>query len=286
MTDTTLFYPLFISQIFLLSYYFPTVILKRFDFIHNKFTANDYPNLYPKPKKYYQNLRRGFILMNSVIFLNGFILLYAIYTGKFTTDGRIEQMLPWAYFMVQLVPAILGDYIGLKQFKLMREKDERSNRVADLQPRKLTDLVTANLLYTAIAAYLFCCLFVLYLYDFDFSLNGRAVLNILILLAGNLFFAFIMRLQISGKKQDPYQASKDRIRQIQIISKSLLYLSIAMSFYIAIVVYRDVTIVQDASASLMSIFCQVIAIISPGIPLHSYKIEDLDFEVYKKDAHA
>lgn len=59
-----------------------------------------------------------------------------------------------------------------------------------------------------------------------------------------------------------------------------------MSLYIAIVVYRDVTIVKDASASLMSIFCQVIALISPGIPLHSYKCADLDFEVYKKDAHA
>ncbi|VAW45429.1 hypothetical protein MNBD_GAMMA02-169, partial [hydrothermal vent metagenome] len=48
MTNLTLFYVVFITQILLLSIFFPGKILQRMRIIQKKYPKSTYPKLYPK----------------------------------------------------------------------------------------------------------------------------------------------------------------------------------------------------------------------------------------------
>ena len=55
--ENILFYFLFLSQIILISFYFPRKMLKRIKYVLAKYPPEQYPNLYPKPGEYYEKIQ-------------------------------------------------------------------------------------------------------------------------------------------------------------------------------------------------------------------------------------
>lgn len=284
MLDNILFYIIFVSQIVLLSYYIPARLLDRLDQVMTQFPESEYPKLYPRGVNYYQSRKRWFSIMNWINVGLGVLALWLMYQWSQANSGEIEQMFPWAYFMLQLLPVMLLEQSGFRQFRDMREQDIRKSRKADLTPRRFFDFVSPALFGSTIMAYVFLVLFLLVIHDFDFSLGGKPMLMSLIVLAGNLVFAAIIAFNLYGKRLDPYQDNKDRMLKIKHSIRPLMYVSIAVSIYSGIQAGISKYDLDFLEPILMSIYCQLITIVAIGAQLKNIHIEDLNFDVYKKDA--
>ena len=64
MPDNTLFYFVFLSQIILLSLYFPRKMLSRIKYVFKTYPPSEYPKLYPEPIEYYEKARRNYRKIN------------------------------------------------------------------------------------------------------------------------------------------------------------------------------------------------------------------------------
>lgn len=283
MLDNTLFYVIFISQIILLSYYIPARFITRINKVITLFPAEEYPKLYPKGINYFQRQKRWFSIMNWAILILGFVVMYFIHLWAKSDNGEVNPMFPWAYFMLQLLPVLLLEQSGFKQFREMREEDSRTRRHAEMVPRKLFDFVSPGLFWSAIMAYLLFVLFIFAVHDFNVDIDGKPVLMSLIVLAGNIIFAGIIVFLLYGKKLDPYQDNKDRTLKIKYSITPLMYVSIAVSVYAGVQVAINQFNLDFLEPIMMSIYCQLITLVTMTIQLNNIRIEDLNFEVYKKD---
>ena len=281
---TLLFYAVFIGQIYFLSYYFPRKVRDRMKQVMECYPPRDYPKLYPKPLEYYAKFHRNYELMNQVLLLGGIILMFVMaYWG--TLSGReISEVIPWAYFMLQMGPLMWVEFSEFSCFKKMRQADLRTKKTANLQPRRLFDVISPLLFSVVVLFFLTGVFFSLYINNFDYQWGGKAFLNIAIITSGNLFFAGIIYWNLYGKKLDPYQTSEDRIRLIKITVKSLAFVSIGVSIFMmasqAINVF-ELDILEPVS---MSIYLQLLAFASIGARLQALPVEDFNFDVYKADA--
>lgn len=99
-----------------------------------------------------------------------------------------------------------------------------------------------------------------------------------------MLFAIIIRFNINGKKLAPYQDTKDRLRQTENIVTTLVTISIVASLFIMLQQAMNMFDLDHFEAVFLSLYLQLIAWVSLGHMLRSYPIEDINFEVYKKDA--
>ena len=75
MPDNILFYFVFLSQIILISFYFPRQMLKRMKYVLATYPPAKYPNLYPKPSEYYEKVQRYYKNSNLFILLVGLFFM-------------------------------------------------------------------------------------------------------------------------------------------------------------------------------------------------------------------
>lgn len=244
----------------------------------------EYPRLYPKPIDYYSNSHRAYRIINQVIFIIGLMILSALFVWDYMSDGLVSPMIPWAYFMVQMMPLLYLELSEFSCFKQMRKADLPTTRKAELIPRHLFDVVSPTLFTGAVLAYIAAIIFVLYINNFAFYWGSKALLTILIFTAGNLFFAGIIFWNLYGKKLDPYQTGKDRIKLMKVTVKSLIYVSIGVSIFITITQAINRYDMDILEPLMMSLFLQFISLASIGERLQTLRIEEFDLEVYKNDA--
>lgn len=279
MYSEILFYLVFLCQIVLLSLYIPKRILVRIKYVMDHFPVSEYPKLYPRSVDYYHSRKRWFSMFNGINAVLGFVVMFLIYKWAKQTNGQINEMFGWAYFMLQLLPMILLEQSGFRQFRQMRAENVSSSRKAELRPRRLFDFVSPMLFWSTVMAYLVAAILILYIHDF----GEKAYAMIAILLAGNLFFVGIVVWLMRGKKIDPYQDNKDRMRGIEYTIKPLLYVSVMMSVYAVVTSSVSRFELDFLEPVLMSVYCQVIAMFSFGAQLNNIRVEELNFDVYKKD---
>lgn len=125
--------------------------------------------------------------------------------------------------------------------------------------------------------------FILYLNDFKIFWGGEAFIMLTTIIGVHLYFAAIIKWQVFGKKINPYLANKDRLNQMKIIVKSAVYTSIAMSVFLMAMAVMDEFDMHYLQALLLSLYFQALAIFGLGTMLRSSRIEDMDFDVYRKD---
>ena len=207
----------------------------------------------------------------------GFSILSAMVTWANLTGGEISQMIPWAYFMLQMIPLIMLEISEFKSFKSMRLSNTNTTKKATIQPRKLFDFVSPKLLGFAIVVLLFAFTIVFYRYGF----SEKFYTNTGIILATNLFFAGLIYWNIYGTKMDPYQTNKDRIKVLKVTVTSMTYVSIAVSVFLAVQMLINMFDLDFLEKSIMSVYCQLIVWASVGSRLKQLKIENIDFDVYK-----
>ncbi len=283
MPHNILFYFVFLSQIILVSSYFPRKLLSRMKAVLETYPPSKYPKLYPKPIEVYEKGQRNYRIMNQIILVAGFILLFAVGLWDYSSDGTVSDLFPFVYFMVQVIPLMLMEISGFAYFKLMRKADLRTRRKAELQPRRLFDFISPTIFGVAIFMNIACIFFYLYIDQFQFHWGSDAFVISITLIAMNTLFAGINYWNLTGKKLDPYQSSKDRIRQIEASVRSLVFVSIGASIFIIITAVINQFNLDYLEPSIMSLYLQLIALASLGTTLRALRIEDIDFDVYKED---
>jgi hypothetical protein len=285
--SNTLFYIAFLSQIFLMSYYFPNKLLERMRHVLTSYPPTTYPKLYPKPVEQYIKAQLVFKYVSRFILLLGFLILYAIiFWGNHSTfadDGYISEFWPALYGMIQFLPLMAIEFSEFSHLKQMRNAHTASKRVAELRRRGLTDLVSPALIGMAVLIFAGAILFDLYVHDFDVSWGHDTVQRALVMACTNGLLALVGAWNLYGGKQDPHQSPADRAHKVAVSLKSLLYISMALSIFIAVTAADDIYKLDFIDATLMSVYFQAIALLSLGYILRSIKPEDIDFEVYKTD---
>lgn len=283
MPDNFIFYIVFLSQITLLSIYFPRKICQRFNTVITRYPASEYPKLYIKPFEYYKLALTIYKVINRVILLIGLLLIVGIGYWDHSSNEEIEGVFSLFYFMLQMFPFMLMELSEFSNFKKMRQADIRTIRSAPSRPRHLFDFISAKLVGLAVFTNISCVVYVFYLDNFEFSLVGDTAIILIALAASNLLYAIIIRFNINGKKMDPYQDASDRFRQTQNVVKSLVTISIVASLFILLQQAMNMYDLDNLQAIFISLYLQVIAWLSLGQTLNALKLEKINFDVYKKD---
>ncbi len=213
----------------------------------------------------------------------GLILLVMIARWDSLNTGNISAIIPTVYFFIQMLPLIIMELSEFAFFKLMRTADLRTVRRAELQPRRLFDFISPKFVALAIFMFFACILFFLSVNQFQWSWGNDVVIIIITLVLSNILFAGIIYWNLTGKKLNPHQASKDRINQIEVTVKSLVFMSIAASMFLIIIEAVNELTLDFLEPVLVSVYFQLIIFIGLGAMLRAIRIENLDFEVYKKD---
>jgi hypothetical protein len=286
MPNNTLFYIVFLSQILLASFYFPRKILSRVRSVIDQYPPSKYPKLYSKPIEYYEKGQRNYRKMNQIILVVGFMLMFAIGLWDYSSDGWINQIIPFAFFMVQAIPLVLMEISENTLFKLMRKADMRKRRKAELQPRRLFDFISPAIVGVAIFMNVACIWFYLYRDQYEFHWGSDAFVISITLIAMNALFAVIIFRNLYGKKLDPHQAGKDRIRQIGVTVKSLVFMSIGASVFIMMQAGINEFDLDYLEPSIMSLYLQFTMLIGLGAVLRKLRIENINFDVYRGDTTA
>ncbi len=284
MTNMTIFYVIFISQILLLSVIFPGKILHRMRKIQEQYPKSSHPKLYPKSSNFYKNSTVLYGLFNAINLLIGLVVLYFIYEGTLVGDDGLNPMLPWGYFMLQMLPTFLLEIFGFRLSKLMKQEDKRTQKSAQLAPRNLFQYVSPALVTAVIIAYIGFVIFAFSLEGFSFSWGSKALLVSAILLAGYVFFFSMIALLIYGKKPDPYQSQKDRMKTVSLVIKTYCFTMIACALFLGFSVAVGSFNLKSLMPAAMSFFLQLIAVASTGFMLHNNKLKDINFDVYKADS--
>ncbi len=276
MLEDILFYVVFLSQVILISFYYPRKMLSRMNFVAETYPPSEYPKLYPKPVEYYEKARRNYKNMNLVILLIGLFLMVVLLGDSSNDDwGGVVV----TYFMVQFFPMMLIEIGSFKYFKLMRKTDSRTTRKAELQPRRLFDFISPAMIGLAVFIYFAFIGFIIYVNQFGFSWFG-GYWNIVGITATNLLFAGIIAWNLYGKKRDPYQANEDRNRQIELTIKSLVFVSIVATLFITINIAFNAFDLRHLNQVIMSLYLQLVAVLSfRALP----RVDNINFEVYKDD---
>lgn len=279
MTGQLLFYIVFSSQIFLLSVYFPSRIMARIKHVLSHYPPATHAKLYPKSRRYYVRSLTIYKWINALNLILGLILMYFVFSGNLVGEKGISPWLPWGYFMLQMLPSQLLELYSFRLSKLMKQQDTRAIKTATLQPRGLMTYISPTLIFFVLFFYVAFVVFAFYLHNF--TLDSKALIMSLVLLAGLLFFLVMAMYLVYGKKCNPYQTQEERDRLIRLNLSVLSYVMIACSVFMGLIAFIDVYELKSSLPVVMSLFLQFLAIISMGYMLHNNRLEDIDFDVYK-----
>jgi len=283
-----LFYLVFLSQIFVLSYYYPQKFYQRMRYVTENYPPSKYPKLYPKlsgpdADEAVKKWPRKYRLVNMLILLAGFILLGAALLFGYTPHGGGEEIIVVLYAALQFLPFIILEISEFKQSRLMRKENLATTRKADLQPRRFFDFISPVTFGAAVVILVAYVVYELYLHDFDVSGDSDLFYNLAVIAGLHIYFAVLIIWQVYGKKINPYQAGKDRRNDMKTIVKTMVYTSIAMSvLLITIAVIKEYNL-DYLEPVIMSIYFQILAIFGLGTVLRTSRVESIDFDVYKED---
>jgi hypothetical protein len=155
-------------------------------------------------------------------------------------------------------------------------------RTTELHRRRLVDFVSPALLVVAALTYVAFVAFVLYYRRFEFPWFTAAG-NIVGVTVMFVMFAALIGITLRGRKPDPYQAHQDRRNWIKLVVRQALAFCIVTPVLIMvnlIIKSFDPDYLEPVFATL---FCQGSALALLW-PLYSYRPDNVDFDVYRRDA--
>jgi hypothetical protein len=283
MSINILFYALFLSQIILISYYYPKQIINRIDGVLKKFPPEDYPKLYPESTEKVIAAKIRYKFLNQIILIIGLILMgvHALMSTDYDSNQKFAEGLPLMFGMVQFIPFMLLEISGCRQFKLMRKANRSTSRSAGLAPRKLFDYVSPVAVISAVVLVLAYILFDLYVNDFIFTHD--IMIKILTLSLVHALFIGLTIWHLTGKRLDPYQAIKDRSQQTEFSLQSMVSVSMFLSLFLIANSAVDFYQLGYLEIIINSIYFQVIAFLGIGGMLKTIRLDNINFDVYKAD---
>lgn len=287
-----LFYIILVSQIFLLSYHYPTVIINRYKYIIAHYPAAQYPkfyatDIYVKPEKIILSRLNIFKYMNYFAIVVGIVIIIACIANGFRLNEKGgAEIFVLAYFGLQFIPHMALELYLKKHNKHMRQASTKQKRTAELAPRNLFDFIAPFWVFFAVAIFIVSTFLFIYFEGFDEPWGDDVYISTIGPLVINIGFAFMIFKFVNGSKIDPHQAYKDQLLVIKSLTHNLVFTSIMMSvFFIVINSVREYGL-DKWEPILMSVYFQIIVVFGFGQQLRNIKVEEIDFDVYKADPEA
>ncbi|WP_293745896.1 hypothetical protein [uncultured Paraglaciecola sp.] len=268
----------FLSQIILVSYYFPKILVERTENAIEQHPPSEYANLYPVSvetiKKQILKYRNANFLM---MILGIFIFVFSIAIGADELLGWDSQSVSSFYFMLQMAPLIWVAIISTNYAKLLRKLNQGPSRKAQLSPRKLTDFIGKNYLYALAIGHITYIVLIWYLVQHPFdgfagyiNLLGLAIIDLI--LAGGIYY------YVYFQKPDPLQPEQVRIRD----TRRTVYLFVLSGMAVLIKLSVDLILsaldMRDYQDIVSCIYFQLIV----ASIVYYYRLSEIDFEVYRK----
>lgn len=284
-----LFYAVFLSQIFLLSYHYPKKFHGTIEHVLNTYPASDYPKLYQHsqyvdPAHMLKQKIRRFKLANTAIAVFGLAILFAMLVSGYaphTIKENQHLMFVMIFFMLQALPHLALELSMRQWYKGMRNTAKTKTRTADLHPRRLFDFISPLYLIVAVLAYIAWVVYYLYNKGFTTAWDWQTLVTMLGMSAMNVLFFTIAYRALRGKKMDPHQAAKDQHKYAETVIRVCVFASILMSLQLFVFDAINQNGWDMFEPLAMSLYFQLVIIFGLGEMIRSLKVENIDFDVYK-----
>lgn len=293
--EAILFFLVFLSQVLLISWFYPRRVVSRMRDVLQKYPPSTHPKLYPLPIEYYERRLRNCARLNLAIVVAGLLIIAGLVLGTFFTEWNGAIVTPWStsgewdaaivtpFFVVQIAGFVYLQLSGRKHYKAMAKAAPPRVRTTELRPRRLFDFVSPAMLVAAAVVYIAFIAFVLYYRSFGFPWF-TATGNIIGVTAVNLAMAACIGIVLRARRADFHQAHQDRINLIKVVVRVALLLSIAGPLAIAAMLLVKALVDPDFLEPVVnSLYVQVIALALVW-PSFRYRSDKVDFDVYRRDA--
>ncbi|GLX76951.1 hypothetical protein tinsulaeT_02910 [Thalassotalea insulae] len=286
MAISIIIFAVFISQIWLLSYYYPKQVTSRISYVLEHYTPQEYPKLYPEPPEKILKIKATYLRLNYLGILIGLIIVsyFGFIVEDFNNHLNVLDDIPLLYGMLQYTPVIYLELRGRQQLKLMRKLNKITNRSAELQPRRLFNYIEKKYLVFAVSVYLIFVIFTLITSQFTF--NAELGIKLVTVTGINILFIMLGAQNLYGKKRDPLQNHEDREKQIQFTLQSFVFISIFMTIYIMAHSWLNQHQLNYVEIIVNSLYFQVIAIYSLGLLIKRFNIKNVNFDAYRENHNA
>jgi hypothetical protein len=294
MGETILFCFVFLSQVLLISWFYPRRVLGRGRYVLEHVPPATYPKLYPQPTEYYERRLRNYARLNFAIVVVGLLIIVGLILGTLGGEWDGTIVTPWSasgewdaaivtpFFLVQMFASVSLDLASLKHHQAMAKAPPPRVRTTELRRRRLVDFVSPAMLVVAALTVVAFIGFVLYYRRFEFTWFTAAG-NIATVVVMLLICATVVGSALHAARPDPYQTHQDRTNWTKLVVRQALAVCIAVPVLIAgdlLLKLLDGELLEPVIASL---FCQGAAVVLLW-PLYSYRVDQVDFEVYRPDA--
>jgi len=280
MEHKTMFYTAYMLQILIISVVIPMLIQKRLKNMLNEHPAVDYPKLYPVSADRIEATLTTFSWLNALVVLMGLAILgHVLFSAQVELLGWDNQGALIVYFLLQYMPFMYLGTQGFRYHQMMRQLDTSRQRSAKLQPRHMGDYVPASWLVAAALLYLAYIGTVIYVAQDPFE-GFAGYWNILYVSLLNLFFVFMIRAQIQGKKSDPYQTHHDRIQQQRLICQILAIGWVMANLFMTSNMWLAKLDMRDLNVVIQSLYFTLITLLMSLTSTY----QPTDFSVYQTQA--
>jgi len=286
-----IFFAIFISQIVLISYYYPKKTYDRNIHVLRTYPASEYPKLYQHSpyadpvKALHKTIRRNFAL-SIAIAVFGLSLMLAMVISGYAPSGIKENKhiaFVMLFSMLQALPYIFLEITTYNWYKAMRRAAKGSTRKAELSPRKLFDFISP--FYIVVAVLVFFVWLAYYLYNKGFSApwDWQTSVTVFGMTGMNLLLIGLGYKLLRGTKLDPHQAYKDQRQLIKTIIRVYVFTSIMMSTQLIVFDMINLNGWDKFEPVALSIYFQIIIVFGIGEVLRKFKVENVNFDVYKEE---
>jgi hypothetical protein len=281
METNYLAYLVFLSQVVMLSYYYPKKISGRIKQLLQDYPASAYPKLYPQSEA---KLMAGYVMFRrlnwGMLLLGTLLWLFVMYMLELEvkSPGQLA-FVPMLFGLIQAIPYVFLELSNYKQLKVMRELNTQRKRQAELAPRNLFTFISPAKVFAAALLFVICIMALLYFNDFNFTSDLWVLLGSMLL--SNGLFVYITINLLYGKKMDPHQSSSDRAKVIRTNLHSFVYTSILISVYFIFNQSVDAFNWHHIEIIFNSLYWQFVIFLGTGTLLRGTRLDAINFEVYR-----
>lgn len=273
MTIDHLFAAVFACQLLVVSLYVPGKILRRACALIATRPPAEYPKLYPVPVATIERVLRVWGGLCIALLFSGLALLAAAWAFGYTIDpvwayGDIPAKNPmlahWLFSMVQCAPIMLWAFWELSYFRRMRTAAQNEIRTAQLKPRRLFDFASPALLGTGAATYVGGAVLLLVLLSWEGRPRVQFAFQYMLTVTTlcNLCAAAVLVWMVRSKKMDPHQAHGDRVRMLRATAQTSVVMMILLNTFLGVMATLIAFRVLHFVPILVSLFVQVLAVLS------------------------
>jgi hypothetical protein len=291
--EAILFFFVFLSQVLLISWFYPRRVIARRRQVLKTHPSSTHPKLYPQPPEFYERRLRNYARLNLAIVVTGVLIIAALVVmtlggewdgaivTPWSTSGEWDAAIVVPFFMVQIVATVYLELSSRKHYKAMAKAPPRV-RTTELRRRRIVDFVSPAVLVVAVLTNIAYIAFVLYYRWFGFEWFTAAG-NIAGVAAMFLALSAVIRIALRAPKSDHYQAYQDRLDLLRLAVKQIVAIVIAMPVLLTIQLTIKLYDPEFLEPVIASLHAQIAALVMLW-PLYSYRLDKVDFDVYRKDA--